>query len=167
MHHFSVLSSDPSQIVTLLFLQEGNLLLTVGSEEPGVSSSTLKIWGCNKLEALALSLGSVSAPASDASYLSGVGEARRGSSDGGANQVAPVLAAPVGALLRWTKVFSAPRWEDMPSYLTLFQHPRLYVSSWFFHVLTGFQKLRSLPLLPHLPHPPIALRGPGSLLRWA
>ena len=90
----------------MLTCQEGNLLLTVGSEEPGVSSSTLKIWECNKLEALALSLGSVSSPSLDPPVAD---ETRSDSSGGGANQTAPVLAAPVGALLRWSKVFSAPR----------------------------------------------------------
>ena len=89
--------------------QEGNLLLTVGSEEPGVSSSTLKVWECAKLEALAASMaGGATLPgqAHTAEIQQPAAGEAAGSRSGSSN---PVLATPTGALLRWCKLFAAPR----------------------------------------------------------
>ncbi|GAX83865.1 hypothetical protein CEUSTIGMA_g11290.t1 [Chlamydomonas eustigma] len=44
-----------------VWLEHGNLLVTVGSEEPGYLSSTIKLWDCNKLETLSTSSASTSA----------------------------------------------------------------------------------------------------------
>ncbi len=84
--HETPLSGYLLATVSLTSPQHGDILVTLGSEEPGYLSATLKLWDCHRLEALASS--SAGAAMADADAPS-----------------AQRIPTPATALLRSSKLF--------------------------------------------------------------
>ncbi|KAG1673844.1 hypothetical protein FOA52_012869 [Chlamydomonas sp. UWO 241] len=119
------------KVLDALYLEHGNLLLTVGTTEPGVSSAQLKVWEVSKLEALAAAAaaaadggggddggggsggvaGAAGARAGGGgggrpSGGSAVGAGGGGAGGGGGSSKPAMLPSPTSALLRTVKLFT-------------------------------------------------------------
>ncbi|KAG2428575.1 hypothetical protein HYH02_014378 [Chlamydomonas schloesseri] len=95
------------RVLEVVWLEKRQLLITVGSEEPGCSSTTVKLWPAEKLLAAAAAL---------ADGGSGSGSGHGGAAGGGGATGAPPLAAAASGMnaAKVTKVFGSHSGQQYP-----------------------------------------------------